>query len=219
MKNRELSRQSLFISGGVLPGFLCLLGLATTAQGGEKPNLFEKIERRLSSSPQVEISFKHIVVSEFFDTADTLQGKVTFTNDGRYLTDLGQDQYLFDGECLWEYSLTYAQATRNCLEAGQRIDDSFLFFRNFEEYYSITEETTDSVYKLTILPERRGGAPDSLRIVINPGAERIETMEYYDINEELNLLVIGKESFFETIDSLLFSARFPDSVEIIEIPD
>lgn len=215
MKNAPI--QTLL--AGVLLGSFGMVGMAGVSGAREKPNLFEKIERRLSSSPQVEISFEHIVVSEFFATADTLVGKVTFTSDGRYLTDLGQDQYLFDGECLWEYSLTYAQATRNCLQAGQRIDDSFLFFRNFNEYYSIMEVVKDSLYLLTIVPEHRGGAPDSLRIVLNKDEERIETMEYYDINEELNLMVIGKESFFETVDSLLFMARFPDSVEIIEFPN
>lgn len=198
----------------VLLGFFIL---SERTSAGEKPNLFEKIERRLSTSPQVEIRFEHIVVSEFFDTADTLVGSVTFTNDGRYLTDLGQSQYLFDGECLWEYSLTYAQATRNCLQAGQRIDDSFLFFRNFNEYYTIKEVAKDSLYQLTILPEHRGGAPDSLNIILNRDEERIASMEYYDINEELNRMVIGQERFFDTIDSLIFSASFPDSVEIIEL--
>ncbi|MFQ5608061.1 MAG: outer membrane lipoprotein carrier protein LolA [Candidatus Zixiibacteriota bacterium] len=138
---------------------------------GEKPSSFDRIEERLSSSPQVSISFRHIVVSEFFETADTVDGRVTFTNDGRYRTELGADEYLFDGSCLWEYSRAYAQATRNCLRPGQRIDDSFLFFRNFDRYYSITEAVADSLYRLYIIPARRGSAPDSLVIAVDKGRE------------------------------------------------
>ena len=81
------------------------------------------------------------------------------------------------------------------------------------------EVTEDSLYALTIVPKHRGGAPDSLRIVLNKADERIETLEYYDINEELNRMVIGEESLFGSVDSMLFMAHFPDSVEIIEIPN
>lgn len=181
-------------------------------------SLFQRLATEYNRVPQMTVDFRHIVISDFFGTADTVAGSISFASDGRYVTRLGVDEYLFDGKCLWEYSQMYAQASRNCLKPGQRLDDSFLFLRHFNDYYRVRALRPDSVYRLTIEKEFQGKAPDSLMVTLNPAQKRIVFMEYYDINEELNRILLGEETRADTIDSALFVPSFPDSTEIIEIP-
>lgn len=181
-------------------------------------SLFDRVNERLRSAPQTSIQFQHIVTSEFFGVSDTVEGMVTFTAGGLYVTALGNDTYTFDGECLWEYSALYAQATKNCLKAGQRIEDSFLFFRSFDSYYDISEQEPDSVYLLHIRSASKGLGPDSLTVTLDKVNERIAILEYLDINEELNQVLIKGQLQSESVDSSLFQANFPDSTEIIVIP-
>jgi len=185
---------------------------------GESVSLFDKLVGRYNQTPQTRIEFRHIVRSDFFETADTVDGTIVFADDGRYLTRIGGDEYLFDGRCLWEYSKLYAQATRNCLKPGQRLDDSFLFFRHFGEYYDIKPVAPDSIYHLLIHKKYTGKAPDSMTVILSPTDERIVSMEYYDINDELNRILIGKQTTSDTINASLFQPDFPDSTEIIETP-
>ncbi len=187
-------------------------------QAKEKASLFERLAEDYNSSPQTTIVFQHIVRSDFFETADTVAGSIVFAADGRYVTELGPDVYLFDGSCLWEYSKLYSQASRNCLKPGQRLDDSFLFFRHFNGYYQVKAVLPDSVYQLSILKDFKGKAPDSMTVTLSPADSRIISMDYYDINEELNTILLGDEIKVNTVDSLLFLPNFPDSTEIIEIP-
>ncbi len=196
--------------------------VSLTASAGDKPSkpsLFEQLAGQYNTTPQTTVDFRHIVVSEFFGTADTVAGSIVFASDGRYTTRLGGDEYLFDGKCLWEYSKLYGQATRNCLKPGQRLDDSFLFFKHFNEYYDINTVRPDSIYRLTIHKDYRGKAPDSMVVTLNPSAKHIISMEYYDINEELNRILLGAETTSDSINSALFTPTFPDSTEIIEIPE
>lgn len=203
---------ALAISGSPL-----LVALEPLSAGEE--TLLGRIESRYRSAPQTEVEFLHIVISEFFETADTVQGSILFDTSGRYRTRLGGDEYIFDGHCLWEYSGLYRQATRNCLKTGQRIDDSFLFFTRFSDYYTIEETVADSLYDLRIFPKRKGAAPDSLIVEVSRAESRIVELRYYDINEELNIARLVTESSTATADTTAFGAEFPDSTEIIEIHD
>jgi hypothetical protein len=215
MKRPALTASSKFSVFHLLLVFAT--GYAVTAQAEDK-SLFKSLAEDYNSSPQTTIHFRHILSSEFFGTSDTVVGSIVFAADGRYVTELGPDVYLFDGSCLWEYSKLYAQASRNCLKPGQRLDDSFLFFRHFNEYYQVKVIQPDSVYQLAILEDFKGRAPDSMTVTLSPSVRRIISMEYYDINEELNRILLGDESKVDTVDSLLFVPGFPDSTEIIEIP-
>lgn len=194
------------------------VGSMVAGETESKPNLFEQLQERFRAAPQATVSFEHVVISDFFETADTVAGVVTFTADGRYRTELGDDVFLFDGECLWEYSALYSQATQNCVKVGQSVEDNFLFFQRFGDYYGVEERIPDSVYALRILEGKRGAAPDSMTVTISPSQERILSLEYYDINEELNLALIREERFAEQALDSLYRANFPDSTEIIVIP-
>ncbi len=220
-KRNIQNRINTSIALAVLISALTLVGtvLANDKNSNDKsPSLFESLAEQYNSNPQTVIEFKHIVVSDFFGTADTIDGTITFAADGRYRTKLGEDEFLFDGQCLWEYSAIYAQASRNCLKPGQRLDDSFLFFRHFHDYYTVRTTLPDSIYQLSILKEYQGKAPDSLTVTLSPQKKRIVAMEYFDINDEINRILIGSESKSQTVDSLLYQPTFPDSTEIIEIP-
>ncbi|HSG99457.1 MAG TPA: hypothetical protein VLB27_05380 [candidate division Zixibacteria bacterium] len=194
------------------------LGCVVSGVAESKPNLFERLQQRFREAPQATVSFEHVVISDFFETADTVAGVVTFAADGRYRTELGDDVFLFDGACLWEYSALYNQATQNCVKVGQSVEDNFLFFQRFGDYYGVEERVPDSVYTLRILEGKRGAAPDSMVVTISPSQERILSLEYYDINKELNLALIREERFAEVALDSLYRADFPDSTEVIVIP-
>ena len=165
------------------------------------------------------MSFLNLVVSDVFETTDTTQGEIVFTRDGLYSTVIGSDHYIFDGTCLWEYSRLYNQATQNCAQPGQPVDESFLFFLRLDRDYFTHERIPDSVYALTIREGVKSGAPDSMVVVINPQLERIVEFLYFDINDELNRIVVLDEVTFESSDSSLFRPNFPDSTEILNIHD
>lgn len=201
----------------------CIIAVVITSSWmnvtAEPGNLLSRIEDRYRQSAQTDVEFLHVVVSDFFETADTVSGAITFDSSGRYRTQLGDDIYLFDGACLWEYSALYSQATRNCLQTGQRIEDSFLFFTRFSDYYTIVEEHPDSLYKLRILSDRKGDAPDSLVVEVSKVESRILELRYYDINDELNVAHLVNETSHDQPDTSAFSASFPDSTEMILIHD
>ena len=196
---------------------LCALTFASSHSG--ELSLFDEIKDRLNSAPQTKMSFLNLVVSDVFETTDTTRGEIVFTSDGLYSTIIGPDHYIFDGRCLWEYSALYNQATKNCVQPGQPVDESFLFFLRLDRDYLTHERIADSIYALTAREGTESGAPDSMVVVINPELKRIVEFSYYDINEELNRILVLEEISFETADSSLFKANFPDSTEIVNILD
>ena len=204
----------LFVSLCVV---LCVLAFSSSHSG--EFSLFDEIKDRLNSSPQTKVSFLNLVVSDVFETTDTTQGEIVFTGDGLYSTIIGPDHYIFDGRCLWEYSALYAQATKNCTQPGQSVDESFLFFLRLDRDYLTHERVPDSVYALTVREGIESGAPDSMVVVISAELKRIVEFTYYDINEELNRILVLEEITFEIADSSLFEANFPDSTDILNIPD
>ena len=185
---------------------------------GKEKRPFDVIKADLRSAVMTEVMFTNIVISDFFDTADTLVGSVVFDRDGRYATTLGSDKFIFTGECLWQYSAEYKQASRNCLKPGQRVDESFLFFPRFDELYQSVERVRDAEYILRLRPGKRGAGPDSMTVYLDQAKQNIARIEFLDINDEINRVEIESLRRFEAVQDARFIPDFPDSTEIIETP-
>jgi len=179
-------------------------------------DLFEVKKQEYSSAAMIELKINIIVLSDIFDEADTASGEIVIANDGRYRANINQDIYLYDGQCIWEYSEENAQATMDCLKEGEQFENKLVFLKNLDQYYSTHSIKENAQYLLTKRTESDGNLPDSLTLYLNNS--KLAELDYHDINGDLNKIKILSEAIFNSVDSSIFMINLPDSVEIIELP-
>jgi len=164
----------------------------------------------------IRFNIESIVVSKIFGSIDTAHGDVSIADDGRYSAEINGDLYLFDGKCIWEYSAQNAQATKQCLKEDEEFENRLFFLKNLDHYYSTSSVSPDSIYKLIRAKEDDDALPDSLLVTLSES--RLVKMEYYDLNNDLNVVSLKKESLSDSVENRVFSPAFPDSTEIIDLP-
>ncbi len=175
-----------------------------------------KIKAAYSDAAMVKLNVKIIIFSQIFGDADTTMGEIVLANDGRYYAAINQDLYLFDGKCNWEYSNENAQVTRQCLKEGEIAENRLFFIKDLDRYYASLVIKNNAEYKLTKKEKAGESLPDSMFVYLNKS--RITSIEYYDLNNDLNQIYLINDSLFDDIADSLFEVNFPDSVEIITVP-
>ncbi len=182
----------------------------------QKGDRFQEIKAELDSAAMVSFDILITVKSEIFDEIDSTAGKISISRDGRYIARLNDDVYLFDGECVWEFSSENNQATKRCLGEGEEVENRLAFIKNLDDYYKTSVIKENSIYRLIKKDEDDGSLPDSMLICLKESD--LARIEYLDLNNDLNKVQILKETISDSLPQGVFNMNLPDSVEVITLP-
>ena len=195
----------------VLIGTLSLAALCAA-------DCFDRIKEELADASCVRIAFVSIVESEIFDVVDSTFGTAYIARDGRYHVRLGSDSYLYDGHFLHSYSEENNQVVVEQVDTIIAVGSTVSFITRLDEFYKTQRLKADREYRLRKKSDSGGDLPDSMIVAIDPEKLRIVRLEYLDINEEPNTIILLEQS----IDSICvqgeFEPAFPDSVEVLKLP-
>jgi len=152
----------------------------------------------------------------FLGEASGAEAEATIAEDGRYLINLGRDQYLYDLEFLYSFSSENNQVTidkANGMEAHEELS----FIKRLDESYRSFVLEPDSRYRLLKSSAQESNIPDSLLLFLRSDSLLLDRIEYYDINEELNRIIFQEQIVQDSCPDLLFVPNYPDSVEVIRL--
>lgn len=195
---------------------IMLLPFIITGLDDSLAGSLDSVVARYSDAKMVRLDVRIVAVSDVFGDTDTTAGKITIADDGRYAAYIGNDFYIFDGKCIWEYSQDNEQATRDCLKPGEVFENELVFIKNLKKYYKTAEEQKDTLFLLVKKDSVRNQLPDSLYLTIQNS--RLSNLRYYDLNRDKNLVYVLSDSVMDAVDPTAFNINLPDSTEVITLP-
>lgn len=190
------------------------LAIVTAASAGDR---FETIKNSLADATCVELQFLSIVESDIFETVDTATGQAYIAADGRYRVSIGPDEFLFDGSALYSYSRPNAQVVIEPSTGGGSAGEEVSFLTGLDEHYRSAPLEPGKKYRLIRRDGLTSSLPDTMTVTLHPDSLWFEGMEYLDVNDDLNRIVILQQKLYHTCDSNRFAPVYPDSVEQIHL--
>ncbi len=178
---------------------------------------FGAIKEQLAQAACTRFEFVSIIESEIFDVTDSATGTAYIARDGRFNVTLGEDRYLFDLSFMYSYSAENNQVVIEKVSDKEGGSREISFITRLDELYETHTIQPGKSYRLLKRPGEKGDIPDSLTIFIAPDSLQLERLEYLDINEERNVIVILKQQTGKDCDDEQFEPAFPDSVERIRL--
>jgi len=178
---------------------------------------FDTIKQEIAQSACTRFEFVSIIESEIFEATDSAIGTAYIARDGRFNVTVGTDQYLFDQNLLYSYSVDNNQVVIEKVSDTEGISREISFITRLDEFYKTHTVQSGRSYRLIKRPSRERNIPDSVTVFIASELSRLERLEYYDINEELNVIVILNQQTSTECDERQFEPAFPDSVERIKL--
>lgn len=194
---------------------IALLICAAAVMAGS--NSFDKIKRQLSDAGCAHFKFLNIIESDVFDSVDSTDGEAWLAADGRYLIRLDSDQYLFDGSDLYSYSFENNQVTIEQLDTAGAQTGQISFIRRLDEWFKTDIIEPDLRFRLTLRDGVEGDLPDSMVVEIDKKKNRIRSIDYLDLNEEYNRIIINSQDISDSCAEHYFEPSFPDSVDTIRL--
>jgi len=195
----------------ILPAFLLVLPVLLIGADS-----FEHLKRHYSESEMVKIEFDLLIESKVFKETDSLAGIISIARDGRYCARINGDIFWFDGQFVWEYSAENNQASKKSVDDNQQPVTELVFLKNLDEFYRTTTLIHDSLYRLNRSSEDENSLPDSILVRLQDSV--LFSLEYYDLNGDLNQAIIKEENFLDSVNEAIFDVELPDSTEIITLP-
>ena len=178
---------------------------------------FDSIKAELAEAVCTRFAFLSIIESEVFDQVDSMEGTAYIARDGRFNLVLGADRYLFDGNNLYSYSAENNQVIIEKVEEKKALSKEISFITRLDELYQTQVIKADSLYRLEKKAGVKVGVPDSLTVSVVRYALRLDRLEYYDINDERNVVVILNQQLDTICREREFEPDFPDSVEKVRL--
>jgi outer membrane lipoprotein-sorting protein len=178
---------------------------------------FERIKSDLASAQCAHLEFISIVESDIFESVDSLTGEACIAQDGRYRVLVGPDTYLFDGSNVYSYSKPNNQVTIEPVNPETYRSDEISFLTRLDDFYTSRPLNGDDRFFLKRKSARAASIPDSLTVIIDSDAVRIVSLEYYDINDELNKISMLNQELSDSCSSGSFLPDFPDSAEVVRL--
>lgn len=180
-------------------------------------NSFDEIKLQLAEAGCVHFEFLNIIESDIFDSVDSTDGEAWLAADGRYLIKLDSDEYLFDGADLYSYSFENNQVTVEQLDTADAQTGQISFIRRLDEWFKTDIIEPDLRFRLALREGVEGDLPDTMIIEIDSDNNRIRRIEYLDLNEEKNRIIIDSQDISDSCIEQLFRPNYPDSVELIRL--
>jgi len=178
---------------------------------------FDTIKEQLAQAACTRFEFVSILESEIFDATDSATGTAYISRDGRFNVTLGEDRYLFDLRFLYSYSAENNQVVIEKVSDKEGVSREISFITRLDELYETHTIQPGKSYRLLKRPGEKGDIPDSVTVFIAQDTLQLERLEYLDINEERNVIVIRKQQTGKDCDEKRFEPPFPDSVERIRL--
>jgi outer membrane lipoprotein-sorting protein len=201
----------------IIVSFVLILAINLTSSADENDK-FDAIKKKIAEAALIKIDFLIEVESKIFEDTDSLYGSLAIASDGRYNAEINNDIYLYDGKVLWEYSAENNQATKKTLKDDEYFENRLIFLKELDRHFKSKVIIPDSTYQLFRMERADKALPDSMYLFIDGEAEAIALIEYFDLNEDLNLVHIENQVLSDSIDPDMFHINLPDSAEIISLP-
>jgi len=206
------------MSNKSFPIYFALLFLLVIFGVVKAENRLDIITKEWSRARMIEFGVLITAESEIFNTVDSSRGKVIIADDGRYYAEIGEDLYLFDGQCIWEMSFENRQATKQCLKEGEKFENRLIFLKDLGNLYKARALVENEVYFLSKNEGSGASLPDSLRLYLSLEKRQISEIIYYDLNSERNHVYLNDVQIFQEIADSAFKFVPSDSIEIIVLP-
>jgi len=197
--------------------FMTILLLSLVAGASFSGNdSFEDIKESLSKAACCQFEFLSVHESGIFETSDTTAGRAYIARGGKYSIMIGDDSYINNGELLYSYSKAQNQVTIE--KTGENsIQEEVSFITRLDEFYvTECEEANHEYFLRRNRPEARS-LPDSMILLIDSTLTQIERIEYFDQNEDLNIIIFLAQSNFSECDESLLEENFPDSADVVKL--
>jgi outer membrane lipoprotein-sorting protein len=178
---------------------------------------FDTIKGQLAQAACTRFEFVSIIESEIFEATDSASGTAYIARDGRFNVTLGEDRYLFDLCFLYSYSAENNQVVIEKVSHQTQISREISFITRLDELYETHTIRPGKSYRLLKKPDEKSDIPDSVTVFIAQDTSKLERLEYFDINEERNVIVIKKQETRKDCDNKQFEPTFPDSVERVRL--
>ncbi|HOP06780.1 MAG TPA: outer membrane lipoprotein carrier protein LolA [candidate division Zixibacteria bacterium] len=177
---------------------------------------FDKIKTDLAEAGCVQLEFLSILESDVFDTIDTANGLAYIADDGRFRLRLGEDVYIDDGTERYSYVPENEQIIIE--PSGVAEADQISFLIRIDDHYRTSLIESNRCYRLDLIDSTLTGLPELMTIWITSDEDRIERLEYEDINGDLNRFVLTRQVLDSICDESRFVPDFDDSIERVRIP-
>ncbi len=199
-----------YITSIVLSGLLLTGGVSA----GDR---FNAIKARLANAACVHFDFLSIIDSDVFQEVDTTEGIADIASDGRFNVKIGGDQYLYDLTHLYTYSQDANQVVIEQPNGEKFTGSQIAFVTRLDKFFETGTIKSNRVYRLVRKNADDVDLPDTLTVTLSENGDRIADLRYYDINGDLNTIVITKETTADSCRANLFEPSFPDSVERVKL--
>lgn len=176
---------------------------------------FDQIKSNLAQSGCHQIEFINIIESDVFETIDSTFGNLLISSDKQYKLSIAEDVFLADSSYTYDYS-----AENNQVIIEKRLFGNFdeiSFITRLEDLYQTQTIEPNLKYYLKKRPEVEGDTPDSMTIWIDSESMSLKQIKYFDVNEDLNRVIILKQDYLEKCDPEAFYPDFPEDAERIKL--
>ncbi len=193
------------------------LGVLTAVATSSAGDNFTAIKERLKKAACVHFDFVSIIDSDVFDTSDSTLGSADIAQDGRFNVTIGTDQYLYDLTHLYTYSQSADQVVIEEPQQDVFTGSEIAFVTRLDDYFKTITIKIAARYMLVKTDPDEVDLPDTLGVHLDENGERIEELQFLDINGDLNTIVINKQTTSDSCRASLFVPDFPDSVERVRL--
>ena len=176
---------------------------------------FDQIKADLSRSGCQRIEFINILESDVFETVDTTYGELLISSTNSYRLTIGESIFLADSAFTYDYSTETNQVIIEKRELGNF--DEISFITRLDELYRTQTIAPDLKYYLKKRPDVTADTPDSMTVTIDKKALNLKQIDYLDVNEDLNRVIILKQEYLEKCPDRAFEPDFPADAERVKL--
>ena len=178
---------------------------------------FDETKRKLAKYECTHFEFLSTVDSKIFDVVDSAHGIAYIAKDGRYYIEIGPEIFLFDGDTLYSYIWENNQLIIEKPDSSDQVCSEISFVMKLDEWYDSKSLKEKNRFRLVRKNGLEGDIPDSMIITIDEKSADIKSIEYFDINGDLNRIMILEQKADSVCSNIRFEPTFPDSVEKVRI--
>ena len=194
-----------------------VLACALSAGVVSETDPLEQIKATMAGSACCRFEFISILESTVFDSVDSTLGSALIATDGRYHIVIGPDEYLKTTEYFYSYAGEQNQVTVEKAGTGTGADEAISFITRLDDYYSTRVISPGHCYFLVRRDTTLSSMPDSLTMYLTGRPRRLDRLEYFDLNEDLNRIVFLASEYQGECDRQALTPQFPDSAEVIKL--
>ncbi|MEA2031687.1 MAG: hypothetical protein U9N55_08870 [candidate division Zixibacteria bacterium] len=187
----------------------------TVSSGINNPDVFELIKADLGQAVCVRFEILTTIESTVFDVVDSAKGLAVIAADGRFNVIIGQDQYIYDSKHLFSYSKINNQVIVETPTDSETVMGDISFITNIDEWYHTRVVMRNKQYRLVRKDSLSSDIPDSMTVYVSESSKNIDSLIFFDINDDRNVIYFSSQNLSDTCDEQLFVPSFPDSTDIV----